>query len=554
MSEVTDALALVFSAPVSAAAPAGTSVRYDPEFDTLKEEIDKLSSPSSAGDIDWRRVVDAARSITAAKSKDLLVASYLCVGLFQRDGYAALAPALRGLQGMVEAFWPALFPELGRLRARIAAAEWLVERLTAQLRYRAPEGGDGQAIADALDALEVLEAAFTERFAGEGPSFGDLRAALRERAEQVPKPQPATAPASEASSATTIAATERAAPEPAASAPAPRPASGPAPQAPALPSDLGAPEARDQALKAQFAALKTLAAALRKASSADPLAYQLARVAGWGRVKALPPHVEGTTRVPAGNVGQDAYDRLAALAAAGDWPALLEQSERQYATTILWLDLQYFVHRALTGLGAEHQRARHAVEAETGALVRSFPGLLDLCFDNGFPFAAAETRDWAHGLFFAAPASGGAPAAAPAARPAAEADEAFADAEGRAREALRAGRTTDAIAILDEATRTAVSRRQRFARRLALARTLAEIKETRLAVAWLDVLDQDVRAFRLEEWEPQLAADALGLLYQCQRTMLRGEWKNVPDAQQRADELYARLAQVAPAAALVLKA
>ncbi len=545
MSEVTDALVDVFSAPVSAAAPAGTSVRYDPEFDALKAEIDKLSSPSSAGDVDWRRVVETASSITKSKSKDLLVASYLCVGLFQRDGYAALAPALGGLHAMVEAFWPALFPELGRMRARVGAAEWLVERLTAQLRYRAPAASDGQAIADALDRLERVDAALTERFAGEGPSFGDLRAALRERAGEVPAPEPEPPPAPAPEAAPARAAD---APAPAPAAPAPERAA--LPQTPALPADLSTAEARDDAIKAQLAALKTLATALRKANPSDPLAYQLARVAGWGRLRMLPPHTEGVTRVPAGAVDTEFSERLASLAAAGDWPALLEQAERQFATTILWLDLQFFVHRALTGLGADYQRARHAVEAQLGALLRAFPGLLDLQFDSGFPFASPETRDWAHELFFKAPAGGG---GAPA-PPATDADEAFADAESRAREALRAGRTPDAIAILDEATRTAASSRQRFMRRLALARLLAEIRETRVAVAWLEVLDQEVRAFRLEEWEPALASEALTLMCQCQRAMLRADWKNVPDAQKRADELYARLAQVAPAAALGLKA
>ena len=61
--------------PISTDLPSGEDVRYEPEYEALQSEIDKLSSPTSQGATDWDKVVGLATTILAEKSKDLLVAS-----------------------------------------------------------------------------------------------------------------------------------------------------------------------------------------------------------------------------------------------------------------------------------------------------------------------------------------------------------------------------------------------------------------------------------------------------------------------------------------------
>jgi type VI secretion system protein VasJ len=57
--------------PIQPDQPAGSDVRYEPEYEQLQAEIDKLSSPSASGGIDWKKVNDLAVSILDKKCKDL---------------------------------------------------------------------------------------------------------------------------------------------------------------------------------------------------------------------------------------------------------------------------------------------------------------------------------------------------------------------------------------------------------------------------------------------------------------------------------------------------
>ena len=68
--------------PIPGASPAGLSARYEPDFEKLSAQIAKLESPDGRSSIKWNEVVDFSTAILSAKSKDLLVASYLSMGLF----------------------------------------------------------------------------------------------------------------------------------------------------------------------------------------------------------------------------------------------------------------------------------------------------------------------------------------------------------------------------------------------------------------------------------------------------------------------------------------
>lgn len=546
MSEGTG-LAALLAAPVSAAAPGGASVRYEPEFEALKEQIDKLSSPSSAGEIDWGKVADLAREILATKSKDLLVAAYLCAAMLQRQGYGGLAETLEGVQRLVTDLWPALFPEPNRMKARLAALEWLAERLAIAVRQRPAAPAEGPLVERCAVAVDALDAALDGHLSGNGPSFRDLLAALRERAAEVaaPEPEPEPAPAAAPPPATTQPVPVRETPPPSAPAVAPPPA--------LAAGELAGAEGREEALKTTLGNLRTLAGALRRANPHDALACKLARIAAWGRVRGLPPHTDGRTRVPNAGAAPQLAARLEGLAQRGEWGALLEQCETQFAQSVLWLDLQRWSAQALEALGPDAAAARRALMGEFEALVRSFPGLLDLRFDNDMPFASDDTRQWVHQAVLAAPASGTGAAPAVARVAVADGDAAFEDVLAEARERVRENRAGDGIARLQAAIAAATSRRQAFTRRLAAARLLVDLKEARVALALLDALDDDVRAHGLEQWEPALAADVLLLAVQCLRALVRGEWKGAADAQRRLDETFARLARLDPAAALAVK-
>ncbi len=121
-------------APISEAEPAGTDVRYDPDFDLLQKEIDKMSSATAGGEINWNRIIELGSSILARKSKDIQVAAYLSAGLIEVRRLEGLAIGLTILNDLVNNFWDKMFPPLKRIRGRLNAIGWWMDRTTAFLQ------------------------------------------------------------------------------------------------------------------------------------------------------------------------------------------------------------------------------------------------------------------------------------------------------------------------------------------------------------------------------------------------------------------------------------
>ena len=120
--------------PINPDCPTGSDVRYEPEFEMLQAEIDKLSMPSSSGGIDWQKVGNMAALILNEKSKDLLVASYLAVSQIYTQKIEGLAVGLTVIYDLLDQFWDTLFPSKKRMRGRLGAIEWWIEKSEAALQ------------------------------------------------------------------------------------------------------------------------------------------------------------------------------------------------------------------------------------------------------------------------------------------------------------------------------------------------------------------------------------------------------------------------------------
>src|SRR5512139_963061 len=86
--------------PVREDDPCGEPARYDPDFELLDAQIQKLESLSREP-VDWNQVVALGRKILQQKSKDLLVTSYLALGLLQNEGFSGLSKGIACLEGMI---------------------------------------------------------------------------------------------------------------------------------------------------------------------------------------------------------------------------------------------------------------------------------------------------------------------------------------------------------------------------------------------------------------------------------------------------------------------
>ena len=119
--------------PINSTNTAGEDIRYDPLFESLQAEIDAKPSAGSSG-VNWKKVVEMATIILEKRSKDILVASYLAVGLLRTEGVPqGLLNGLVLLNDLMHEFWENMFPPVKRMRGRAQALGWWVERTEAVL-------------------------------------------------------------------------------------------------------------------------------------------------------------------------------------------------------------------------------------------------------------------------------------------------------------------------------------------------------------------------------------------------------------------------------------
>lgn len=496
--------------PVPGAAPAGPSVRYEPDFEQLSAEIEKLTSVEQKP-VDWARVVQLSSDLLR-RGKDLLVGSYLACGLLEREGYPGFATGCVVLQSLVDTFWEGLFPELRRLRARIAAFEWLASRLEKMLAARGdPKASDQAAIEQAIAALEAIAADPQKRFGSEGPNLAPAIRALRGKLAAIPKPQAAPPPPP---------------PKPAAEAAPPPP---PPPPPPPKPVEATDPKAVAEALVAMRKQQGKFAGVLRTAEAADPRAYALLREAQWSEV----PAAAGGNKVPTTVGDAAAMAPLRAALDAGEYEKALGQAEALFAERPFWLDLQLVAVQACDGLGRRFARVRDAIVAALAFLLQRHPHLPTAETEKGVPLAARETRVWLDNEVLA-PSAEAKGAADPLAELASE-----------ARKLVARGKLGDAMRLLTGRIDATASRRGRFALRLELGQLCIEAGRIDLAVPQLEQLDQEVTRFSLEEWEPELATAVVRSLWQC----CAGQ-KPAPSLAARSQDIYARLCRLDPAAAV----
>ena len=107
---------------------SGIPFGYDETFEALQAQMDRMGSLT--GEIvEWPTVVHLATEILQNKSKDLLVLTYLTVGLFENNGYAGLAAGISGYCAFIENFWEGCFPKVKPPHGRLNAIQYLADKI-----------------------------------------------------------------------------------------------------------------------------------------------------------------------------------------------------------------------------------------------------------------------------------------------------------------------------------------------------------------------------------------------------------------------------------------
>jgi len=165
-------------APIPGDNAAGESARYEPQFEAMQAEIDKLSALTGEAP-DWALVTENAALLLSTKSKDLLLLGYLAAGLTETRGWAGLANGIKILRATIETFWEGIQPM--RLRARKTAVDWLLDRTLVYVEAATVVDSDREAMLVCVALVDELVVFGESRWEGDAPTLWSLSKAIGKR-------------------------------------------------------------------------------------------------------------------------------------------------------------------------------------------------------------------------------------------------------------------------------------------------------------------------------------------------------------------------------------
>ncbi|PAN93234.1 type VI secretion system ImpA domain-containing protein [Enterobacter cloacae] len=337
--------------PLSGSSLAGEDPGYDDDFQQIREEINKLSGADTA------LICQHAEKILTTVAKDIRVATWYCWAKLHREGEKGLAEGLELLAGLIDRFGAQLHPR--RERSRTAALEWLAgSRMTDSLSLY-PEVVREEAVR--TSGALLLIAQLTEN---EPPELNALYGALESRLQKAGGVD-AVVPQNAGTS-----------------------------DIPSMASHSDAPAiGRITSGQDLLAQARTLSEYLREQPDGWLSAHHLMKSLRHDTLWAIPaPDAQGRTRIEPPRADQRAL--LKRLYLQQNWAEMLETADSAFSrgANHLWLDLQWYIHQALTKTGQE--TLADIIAADLKGLLTRLSGLETLAFSDGTPFADEVTLNW----------------------------------------------------------------------------------------------------------------------------------------------------------------
>ena len=501
--------------PISPDHPAGEDIAYDPDFEALQAEIDKMSIASAEiTGTDWGKVVALCATILGTKCKHLLVAVYCCVGLARTRQLEGVSQGANLLADLIRNFWEDMFPPKRRMRGRLNALHWFMEKMDAYFTGYEPAPLPGKLLDETKQALLDLDEAVSQ-MAEDAPMIRRLTQYLDRfprlpDPEPVPTEKPAPAPAAVAEDSQE-ALSEKAVPKPS-QIPQPQqpPQGGAKPSAPtampAIPTDAD-PSTTDGTEALIAFALKQLhiaGQAIAERDPTDPRPYQYNRMAAWNGLTTLPPAQNGTAEMIC--LDDTLPGQIEQLIKDNELAGAVSTAESQLASYPYWLDLGRLSAESLERMGDSARAALEVVRTETARFAARMPGIENISFANDVPFADARTKSWLEDLARKAATQGGGTA-----DPVTEEAENSLD---KAKKLFGEKKTVEALECLQHGLDHAGSGRAQLIWRIALTRFLVYADRLDLAAPMAHALLHILDEMDLETWDQALALKALSAAYQ----------------------------------------
>src|SRR5690606_41851920 len=96
--------------PVSEAAPGGADIRDTEDYEAIAAEIEKMTSPTSSGQVEWQKVEALGVRLFSTQCKDSMLAAWVAAAWTERYGLAGLGAGLQLQEGRISRYWDTAQP------------------------------------------------------------------------------------------------------------------------------------------------------------------------------------------------------------------------------------------------------------------------------------------------------------------------------------------------------------------------------------------------------------------------------------------------------------
>ncbi|MEA1917625.1 MAG: type VI secretion system protein TssA [Campylobacterota bacterium] len=365
--------------PISDDSPSGEDVKYDDEFIALSEEIAKLTSVTASSEVDYDRVIKLSNSILENKSKNILVASYLSFGLFKLHGIVGLMDGTKIIADLLENFWGTLFPPARRIKGRINAIAWWIERVTKESENMDSLEVEADKKVELLENFNKIDTILNENVEDAPLLYSliktiDMKLTSKQKEEQVVESEqnPQEIQNSEVTQNTQ---------EPTQKAPATQ---QPIKQVQITSDNI------DEAFKATVNTLNEITGQMIESKDYRSELFTINRSFAWLDIDSLPPSDKKTTMLNPPDSQE--IELLAQLYENKNFEDLLWAAESRVTTYLFWLDLHYYVAESLMSLN--HTQTANVILNQVNYFITKLPGLENLTFSDYTPFASKSTKKW----------------------------------------------------------------------------------------------------------------------------------------------------------------
>ena len=484
---------------------AGDDVRYSNEFESLERELNKSQSMHEHNQVDWFVVMEQSEALLRDHSKDLRAGVWLTWALYQRESYQGLLAGLGLLHYLCKHHWSHLHPL--KVRTRGATISWLSSRMDLVINESIPIKEQLPLFKHMVELLLELESLLAQHMGDDVPLLLPICRRLSRMVQRAAESLPESGSMAAAVAQVKQVATQLLEPN----------------------APINNEKDAHKALRGLQEIARPLCVWWLKQQASDARALRLNRTLTWLTIDVTPErnleHITPLRGLPADKL-KSYRERLV----KGQFADVLVELETSLTKSPFWLDGQRMVWECLSALKAEG--AMREVELHLALLLQRLPGLLELRFHDGAPFADLQTRSWIADQVMPhlqAPSESKAVAVV-AQMPAWEI------ALEEAMTVFRDSGFKPAVQLLKRVQTGVQGERVRFFWQMSLARLCFQAKKYELAKTQLEMLDQQLHRNGLQVWEPDLILEVLRLLHRCCELLPQNH-----EVRERKDEMYRRL-------------